>query len=323
MNRRDTLFALLALGVAPNSRAQSGRVYRIGYPMLLSARSGAALFPAFEQGLRELGYSPGKDLVIDYRSAEGKPERFRQVVQEILEGKPDVIIVSTTSTALALQHATTTIPIVMISIGDPVASGLVKSLARPGANITGLANLDNDTQPKLLEYLIAVTLGSTRFAVLWNSSNRSRRNLKNLEIAAQKAAVKLLLLDAHSPVELENAFARMNLEHTGAVLVHADAFFLEQKRQIGELLSKHRMPSIFPSRDYLEQGCLMSYGVSLADQYHQAATYVDKILKGAKPADLPVQQPTRFELAVNLKTAKALGINVPQSLLIRADRVIE
>ena len=324
MNRRDTVIALLALGAAPlATRAQPPtKPARIGYLGFSNPEAVGALTDALKQGLRELGHIEGKNVLFEFRWALGKAERLPDLAKELVALEPDVIVVATTATAHAMQHATATIPIVMTYLDDPVAGGLIKSLARPGGNITGIANLNVDTQRKQMELLLAVIPRLARVALLRNPSDPTPGNLLNLQTEAQKMNMKLVLMEAQAPAEIEYAFALMSREHTGAVMVHADSFFLQQRRQIAELAAKNRIPSIFPSREYLEPGCLMSYGVNLSDQFHQSATYVDKILKGAKPAELPVEQPTRLELVINLKTAKALGLTIPQSLLERADEVI-
>jgi putative ABC transport system substrate-binding protein len=317
--------AVLALGAVPlATRAQQpAKPARIAWLGFSSPEAVGHLIDAFKQGLRELGHIEGKNVLFEFRWALGKAERLPDLAKELVALKPDVIVVTTTASALAMQHATTTIPIVMTSLDDPVASGLVKSLARPGGNITGFANLNVETQPKLIELLLTVIPGLSRVALLRNPSNPTHGNLLNLQTVAQKMNVKLVLMEAQAPADIEYAFALMSREHTGAVIVHADSFFLQQRRQIAELVSRNRIPSIFASREYLEPGCLMSYGVNLSDQFHQSATYVDKILKGAKPADLPVGQPTKSELVINMKTAKALGLIIPQSMLLHADEVIQ
>jgi putative ABC transport system substrate-binding protein len=324
VNRRDTVIALLALGAAPlATRAQPPtKAARIGYLGFSNPEAVGQLTDAFKQGLRELGRIEGKNVLFEFRWALGKAERLPDLAKELVALKPDVIVVATTATALAMQHATSTIPIVMTYLDDPVASGLVKSLARPGGNITGIADLNVDTQLERIELLLTVIPRLSRVALLRNPSNPTSGNLLNLQTEAQKMGVKLVLMEVRAPVEIEYAFALMSREHTGAVIVHADSFFLQQRRQIAELASRNRIPSIFPSREYLEPGCMMSYGVNLSNQFHQSATYVDKILKGAKPAELSVEQPTKLELIINLKTANSLGLTIPQSLLARADEVI-
>ena len=325
MNRRDTVIALLALGAVPlTTRPQPPtKPARIGYLGFSNPEAVGQLTDAFKQRLRELGYIEGKNVQFEFRWALGKAERLPDLAKELAALKPDVVVVATTATALAMQHATTTIPIVMAYLGDPVASGLVKSLARPGGNITGTADLNVDAQRKRIELLLTAIPRLSRVALLRNPSDPTPGNVPNLQADAQKMGVKLVLMEVRAPVEIEYAFSLMSRERTGAVIVHADSFFLQQRRQIGDLASRNRIPSIFPSREYLEPGGLMSYGVNLSDQFRQSAGYVDKILKGAKPAELPLEQPTKLELVINLKTARALGLTIPQSLLAQADEVIK
>ena len=306
---------------------QQGKVWRVGF---LSQRRHVDFLDSdyyygpFRQGMRELGYVEGKNLVIEWRSAEGKFERLPDLAAELVQLKVDVIVTAGTPAISAAQKATTTIPIVMGSAGDPVGSGFVKSLARPGGNITGLSNMVVDLGPKHLEMLRSMVPKLSRVAVLVNPSNSSHATiLKSVQAAAQKTNIKVLPAEARTPQEIESAFSTMTQGNVGAVLVAIDAFFIQQGRQIAELAAKHRLPSMSASREYVEAGGLMSYGQNLADNYRRAATYVDKILKGAKPGDLPVEQPTKFELIINGKTAKALGLTIPQSLLISADKVIE
>lgn len=260
--------------------------------------------------------------MFEFRWAMGKAERLPDLANELVALKPDVIVVPTTATARAVQQATATIPIVFVSVPDPVGSGFVKSLARPGGNITGLSNLTADTSPKQLELLLAIMPKLPRVAVLWNPTNMSA-SLKNFQTAAQSVSVNVLSVEARTPAEIENAFGRMIRENVRALVVLSDALFFLQRRQIAELASKNEMPSVFATRENVEAGGLMSYGANLAENYRRAATYVDKILKSAKPGDLPVEQPRTFELVINMKTAKALGLKIPQSILLRADRVIE
>ncbi len=274
--------------------------------------------------MRELGYVEGKNLVIEWRFAEGKAERLPGLAADLLRLKVDVFVTQGSPAASAAQKATATIPIVMGSAGDPVGGGLVKSLARPGGNITEFSNLNVDIGPKRLEMLLSMVPKLSRVAILLSPTNPGHAtNLKTVQAAAQTSGVKILPVEARTPQEIENAFSTMTREHAGAVIVAADALFTQQVRQIAELAAKHRLPSISTFREYAEAGGLMTYGSNLTDQYRRAATYVDKIFKGAKPGDLPVEQPTKFELIINGKTAKALGLKIPQSLLISADRVIE
>jgi len=223
---------------------------------------------------------------------------------------------------MTAQRATTTIPIVAAG-GDLLGIGVVKSLARPEGNMTGITNLNTDLSPKLLELLLTAVPKHSRLAVLWNPSNSNRASLTNLQTAAKRMSESLILVEAQSPSEIENAFAQMGREHAGAVIVLGDAFFLQQRRQISEQATKYRLPCISTLQEFAEAGVLMTYGRNVANSFRYAATYVDKILKGAKPGELPIEQPTQVELVVNLKTAKALGLTIPNSLLIRADRIIE
>ena len=328
-NRRKLLVALGAGALAAplgSFAQQKGKVWRVGF---LASRRVAVLdsdstYGSFPQGMRALGYVEGKNLVIELRSADGKSEHLPGLAAELVRLNVDVIVVAGSPATSAAQKATTTIPIVMGSIGDPVGSGFIKSLARPGGNITGLSNIAGDLSPKHLEMLLSFVPKLSRVAVLVNPTNSSHSTiLKGIQAAASRVGVNILPLEAGNPQEIENAFSMMAQQNAGAVIVALDAFFLQQGRQIAELASKNRLPSVSGSREYAEAGGLISYGQNIADHFRRAATYVDKILKGAKPADLPVEQPTKFELLINRKTAKALGLTIPQSLLISADKVIE
>ena len=330
MNNRRKLLVALAAGalVAPfSSIAQpQGKVWSVGF---LAGRHVDFLdsdnyYGPFRQGMRELGYVEGKNLVIEWRSAEGNNERLFGLATELVNLKVEVVVVAGTPATSAAQKATTTIPIVMGNIADPVGSGFAKSLARPAGNITGLSNMSGDVSPKQLEMLLDMVPKLSRVAVLVNPSNTGNiRTLERVQAAGLKRGVKLLRAEARTPQEIDNAFSLIRQQNAGALIVALDSLFLQQKSQIAELTTKHRLPSITPDRIYPEAGVLMSYGPSIADQYRRAAYYVDKIFKGAKPADLPVEQPTKFELVINGKTAKALGLKIPQSLLISADKVIE
>jgi putative ABC transport system substrate-binding protein len=329
MNNRRKLVIALGAGalVAPFAFAQQqGKVWRVGF---LSTRrveisDSDFAYGSFRQGMRELGYVEGKNLVIEWRSAEGKTERLPALAAELVRLNVDVIVAASTPGVAAAQKATTSIPIVMTSILDPVGSGFVASLAHPGGNITGLKNFFGELGPKQLEMLRSVVPKLTRVAILSNPNNAGMAAvLKNVPVAAQKIGVTILSFDAASPPEIESAFSKMAQEKAGAVIVVADAVFITQAHQIAELAAKNRLPSIQATREYAEAGGLMSYGNSLGEDYRRAATYVDKIFKGAKPGDIPVEQPTTFELAINMKTAKALGIKFPQSILVQATKIIE
>ncbi len=267
----------------------------------------------------------GKNLVIEWRWAEGKVERLPELATELVQSKVDVLVSSDTPTAQALHKATTTIPIVAANVTDPIGAGLVKSLARPDGNITGLTNLGADMVAKRLEMLVSVVPTKlSRVAYLMDPSTLGNiQGLEAVQAAAPKLGVNILRADARTPQEIVDVFSLMTKHKTQAIVVAMNSLFLRQLRQIAELAAKNGLPSIQPTGAYAEAGGLIGYGTSVSDQFRRAATYVDKILKGAKPADLPVEQPTKFELIINAKTAKALGLKIPQSLLVMADKVIE
>ena len=328
MNRRDTIIALIALASAAVSRPswaqQQGRVWRVGYLSPTSASVNPQYTGAFLQGMRELRYVEGKNLVIEWRYADGKFDRLPVLAEELVQLKVDVIVAAASPAIGAAQKATTTIPIVMASTGDPAGSGFVKSLARPGGNITGLSNMASDTGAKLVELLLSAVPKVSRVAVLVTPTSTTYRAIaESVQAGARKAGVKTLVAEASTPLDIENAFSMMAREKADAVIVGNSTLFIQQRRQIAELALKHRIPSMFGTRANVEAGGLISYGPNITDNYRRAATYVDKIIKGAKPADLPVEQPVTLELVVNLKTAKALGLTIPQSLLVRAHDVIQ
>jgi len=273
--------------------------------------------------MRALGYVEGQNLVLEYRAAAGHYERFPDLAAELVRLKVDVLMMGSTPAALAAKHATTTIPIVMVAMGDPVGSGLVASLARPGGNITGSSGLQPEVVGKQLEFLKAVLPTVSRVAVLWNPANPvAALMVREADVAAQALGVQLHLLAARGPDAFDSAFAAMTSAHAGALLILADPMFLQHRRRLAALAATSRLPTIHNVRAFVEAGGLLCYGVSQPDQWRRAATYVDKILKGAKPADLPVEQPTKFELIINLKTAEALGLTIPPTLLFQADEVI-
>jgi putative tryptophan/tyrosine transport system substrate-binding protein len=330
VKRRE--FIMLIGGAAASSvawslplRAQqaAGKVWRIGL-MVGGSRAAVSDFAVgFPQRMRELGYVEGKDFVIEWRFADGNYERFSEFAADFVRLKVDVFLV--TSAALrTVQQATTTIPIVMVYSTDPVGNGLVASLARPGGNITGLAGSSDDTAPKQLELLASVVPKLSRIGVLRNPGNPSYAPVfKNLQAAAESAGLVAVPVDARNPAEIETAFAALAKERVGALIAASDAFFLDERQRIAELALEHRLPSMFAQREHAEAGGLMSYGESLKEFYRRAAVFVDKIIKGAKPGDLPVEQPTTFHLVINRKTADALGLTLPPQLLIFADEVIE
>jgi len=320
--------ALLAAPLAAEAQ-QAGKVARIGYLVWFPLESPETRMnlDAFRQGLRERGYVEGQNLVIEYRSADGKIERLPGLATELARLKVDLIAAGSTPLARALQQATTTIPIVAAVMGDPVGDGLVASLARPGGNITGLTFLGPELVPKRLELLKEALPKLSRVAVLWNpgafGEQTMRDMLKGTEAAARALGVQLQLVGVRGPDEFDRAFSTMTRDRAEALVVFPSPALFNERRRIVDLATKHRLPSMSVAREFVEIGGLLSYGASITDLLRRAATYVDKILKGAKPADLPVEQPTKFELVINLKTAKALGLTIPPSLLGRADEVIQ
>ncbi len=279
---------------------------------------------AFRQGLRDLGSVEGKNIAIEVRSAEGKYERLPELAAELVRLKVDVIFASTTPAALAAKQATTTIPIVIGFVADPIGSGLVASLARPGGNITGWTHLGLELRGKYLDLLKEAVPGATRIGVLFNPANPIHGpSLKNVEAAARALKVQLHPVGVQDPEELESAFSALARKRVKALTVLPDGMFLAQGDRIIALAARRRLPAMYGVTELAKAGGLMAYGVDLPDMHRRGASFVDRILKGAKPADLPVQQPTRFYLVINLKTAKALRLTIPRSILLRADQVIE
>jgi putative ABC transport system substrate-binding protein len=331
MIRGVALVAVLALSLllAPLAAEaqQAAKIARIG---LLATNLAATphLPEAFRQGLRDLGYVEGRNLVIEYRDAEGKVDRLPALAAELVALKVDVIVATQgTRAALTAMQATKTIPIVFASVADPVASGLVTTLARPGGNVTGLSNVAPELVGKRLELLTQAVPGVSRVAVLWRPGALGERTdkdmLKEAEAAARALGVRLQVVEARGPADIDRAFSDMTKARAGALTVLPSNPFLREHRRLVDLAAKNRLPAVYFSREFVDAGGLMSYGANFADLYRRAATYVDKILKGAKPADLPIEQPTKFELVINAKTAKALGLTIPQSVLARADHIIE
>jgi putative ABC transport system substrate-binding protein len=324
--KRREFFAIVA-GVAASpitARAQQPtmKMHRIGY---LSSSGLPHLVEGFRQGLRELGLVEAQNLVVDYRFAEGNFERLPDLAAELVRLKVDVIVAVPTPAAVAAKNATDTIPIVMISVGDPVGLGLIASLARPGGNVTGLSyGVGLETIAKGLELVKEIVPDVRRVAILSNPANPAQAlAIRDVEVAAVPLGLQLQLLEARRAEDFDGAFAAMAKEHVDALLVVAEGLFLRHRARLADLSVKNRLPSIHGIRENVEAGGLIHYGPDLLAQTRRAGVYVDKILKGAKPADLPVEQPTKFELVINLKTAKALGLTVPASLLARADEVIE
>jgi len=320
-----TAWALGALAAPLGSFAQQkGKVWRIGFLGQASASGFAGRVDALRAGLRDLGYMEGKNLVIEFRWAEGKYERLPQLAAELVRLKVDVLVAAGTLGILAAKSATTTIPIVMATSGDPVAMGLVTSLARPGGNVTGMAGLSPEVAAKRLELLKDAFPRTRQVAVLLNPDNPggSGPTFRTMEVAAKSLKLELQQFGVRGPADIDSAFAVMAKRRVDAVVTQDDAVFIVNAREIANLAAKMRLPSVGPS-EFADASGLMSYGASRLEFFRRAAYFVDRILKGAKPADLPVEQATRFETVLNLKTAKALGIQFPQAVLARADRVIE
>jgi putative tryptophan/tyrosine transport system substrate-binding protein len=282
------------------------------------------LYEGFLQGMRQLGYMEGKDFVVEWRFAEGEYDRFPQLAAELVRLNVEVIVLGAMAAVRATQRATNTIPIVMGNSIDPVGNGLVASLARPGGNTTGLSSAFEDYIPKLLELLQMTVPRLSRLAILINPTNEIHASiLKYAEEPAAKAKLSIVSTTAASSQELEGAFEKARAEGAQAIVVPADALFYIQRQRLGELAIKHGLPSVFAQRDYVQVGGLMSYGENLADFYRRTATFVDKLLNGSKAGELPVEQPTRYLLVINRKTAETLGLTIPDLLLTRADEVIE
>jgi putative ABC transport system substrate-binding protein len=327
MKRRAFLGAvgLLATILVPVAAHPQEKVPRIGFLHPRTRSDGSHLHDAFLRGLREHGWVEGKTIVIESRWADGRPDRVRDLVAELVRLKVDVILAGSSAVAVAARDETRTIPIVMATGGDPVTLGLVASLARPGGNVTGLSfGVGMDTVGKSLELLKEAVPRVRRVAALSNPANPSHSLVtESLSTVARAVGVELQLFEARGSDDFDSAFAGMTRQRVEAILVYLDPFFVLHRAPLLNLVAKNRLPAIYFSRDYPEAGGLMSYGANYLDSFRRAATYVDKILKGAKPGDLPIEQPTKFELVINLKTAKALGLTIPRSLLLRADHVIE
>jgi putative ABC transport system substrate-binding protein len=314
---------LLALGVIADAQ-QTGKVPRIGFLDSSTASGSAVLREAFRQELRKLGWIEGKNLMIEYRFAEQKPERLPELAAELVRLKVDLIVVFGGAEALAAKGATSTIPIVMTNTADPVGAGLVASLARPGGNVTGLSTLSTQLNTKRLEILKDAVPKLARVGVLRQPGSAVEIQLKELRLAAQ--ALKLKLEEIETPADakgLESAFQTGKQRQVNAIMTTAARPFFGERKRIVELAVKYRLPAIYFQKEFVDEGGLMSYGVDFHDLYRRAAVYVDKILKGAKPADLPVQQATKFEFVINLKAAKQIGLTIPPDVLVRANKVIK
>jgi putative ABC transport system substrate-binding protein len=316
-------FGLLAASLVAGAQP-AGRVYRVGMLETRSTILNAANLDAFRQGMRELGYNEGQNLEIVYRSSDGRDERFPELANELIRLKVDLILTRGTPASLAAKRASRTIPVVLAAVGDPVGTGLVASLGRPGGNVTGLSYFNVEIYAKRVELLKELLPRITRIAGLFNMGNPVLPiQWKEVERATGSLGVKPQLLDVRRPEDLPRAFEAAAKERADALIVALDGLTQANLRPIAELAAKHRLPSIYGAREYADYGGLITYGPSDLHLYHRAATFVDKIFKGANPAELAIEQPTKFDLVINLKTAKALGLTIPPSVLGRADQVID
>jgi putative tryptophan/tyrosine transport system substrate-binding protein len=315
---------LLALGVTAEAQ-QLKKTARIGVLSPFSASVTAPWHRAFEQGLRERGWIEGQNIVIEYRYAEGKNNRLPDLAAELVRLEVDIIVTSGATETLPAKKVTTAIPIVMAAAGDPVGTGLVDSLARPGGNVTGLTNISPDLAGKRLELLKEVVPKLTRVALLWDPEGSQASTLawKESQLPARELGLQLQSIEVRRPNDLDKALQEATKARAGALAVLTGTLFVANQKRIAELAAKSRLPSIFHLKEFVEFGGLIAYGPDRSDLYRRAATYVDKILKGAKPADLPVEQPMKFELVFNLKTAKQIGLAIPPNVLGRADRLIK
>ena len=327
MIRKVSCLALCALLVtlcAAAQAQQAKKIPRIGFLGNSTAALEANLVGPFRDGLRDLGYVEEKNILIEYRWAEGNYERFPALIAELMALKVDVIVTAGTPATQAYQKAKTSIPLVMVAVGDPVGTGIVASLNRPGGNITGLTSISPELEGKRIELLREVIPKLSHIAVMWNPKNAYHAiENKEVETAAGALKIKVLYLGVEAEEHLDNAFAHILKDKPQALLVLADRVFLHSRARIMDFSVQHRLPGIYAYLELVEAGGLMSYGPSYADMHRRAAAYVDKILKGAKPADLPVERPMKFELVVNLKAAKQIGVTIPPNVLARADRVIK
>jgi putative tryptophan/tyrosine transport system substrate-binding protein len=325
MSKKTIIVLLVGLALASVGLAeaqQPKKVPRIGY--LGSGSRSSAVVEAFQQGLRDLGYIEGQNIAIEYRSTEGMAERLPNLAAELVRLKVDIIVVGGSPATQAARNATKTIPIVMTNVTGPVEIGLVASLAHPGGNVTGLSNVGSDLGGKQLELLKEASPKISRVAILSDSAIPGNALwLGEMKVAAETLRITLQPVDVHHPDDFERAFSAIKKEHANALSALRNAVNSNYRARIVDFAAKSRLPAMYPDREDVEAGGLMSYGPNFADLFRRAATYVDKILKGAKPADLPVEQPMKFEFVINLKTAKQIGLIVPQSMLYRADKIIK
>jgi putative tryptophan/tyrosine transport system substrate-binding protein len=325
MRRREFIAGLGGAAWPVVARAQLiGKVRRVGFLSGASRTAVADVIAGFPQGMRELGYVEKRDFIMEWRFADGRYERFPELAAELVRLNVDVIVLGTPAAVRAAQQATNSIPIIMGYSTDPVGNGFIASLAHPGGNTTGLASSLDEIISKQLELMVTAVPNLTRIGHLSNPENPNHIPvLTTVQASAQRAGLTLVPFEARNGQEIENAFALFTRERAGAVVVVPDAFFNTQRQQIAKLALSERLPTTFSQREYVAAGGLMGYGEKLFDFFRRAATFVDKIFKGAKPADLPVEQPTRFYLTINLTTAKALGLTIPETLLATADEVIQ
>lgn len=327
MTSRRTFLATVAGSLLASPLAigaqQTGKVYRIGF-VWDSPTVWPHALEAFRQGLRDLGWVEGQNVIFEYRWAEGRFDRLPSLMDELVSKKVDLIVAPTSIYTGAAKRATATIPIVFVSHADPIGSGHVISLARPGANVTGLTIIMSETMAKSLELLKAIIPGLTRVAIIWDPATPSHLpGLKAIETVGPTLDLRLQTVAVRSATEFDSAFSAIARERAGAVLVLSTPLFMGGAKRLAELALTHKLPSMFGPREHVEAGGLLSYGPDRADLFRRAAAYVDKILKGAEPANLPVQQATKFELVINLKTAQTLGLAIPQAVLLRADEVLQ
>jgi putative ABC transport system substrate-binding protein len=326
MDKRSITFAVSALlfALCIGAEAQQAKVARIGFLGNSTSELEANLIGPFREGLRELGYIEGKNIAIEWRWAEGKYERFPGLIAELIGSKAELIVTAGTPASLAVKKATTTIPLVMIAVGDPVGSGLIASLAHSRGNVTGLTSISPELDGKRLELLREVVPNLSHVAVMWNPTSPLQVVAeKATRAAAQPTGIRILSLGVHADEQFDHAFATIRKEKPGALLVLADRLFLHNRARIMEFAIHNRLPGVHAYVELVEAGGLMSYGPSYSGMHKRAAYYIDKILKGTNPADLPIEAPAKFELVVNIKAAKQIGVSIPPSVLYRADRVIK
>ena len=321
---RQVVLGMLFVIALPSLAQVPTKPYRIGYLVTGGAVSFPLSVDPFKRGMRELGYREGSDFVLELRTAEGDAERFPALAAELVRLKVHVLVAATTPAAQAAKRATRSIPIVVANSADPVASGLARSLAHPGDNVTGLSNLAADLGQKQLEMLRAVVPNLYKVAVLINPGNATNALIAaDVEQAAKILRIDVARIEAKNPRGIENAFLQLLEKRAQALIVPSEGLFVQQRRQLGDLGLKYRVPTMFGQAEHVEAGGLLSFGPDITDNFRRAAGYVDRILKGAEPGALPIEQPAKFELLVNLKTARSLGLTVPEELRFRADRLIE